>query len=221
MTHTECIPVEALGTIATLPADDPRRRHAETCPRCRARLALFREFDSPSAPPAGARIDEADSALAAAIERELALPAPLPFPARAARPRPARGLGASLRPLWAAAAALILVAGAWVLLRPPAPAVMRGPVSRAELPVATHRGVDRLTLSWRAVPGASRYVVRFYATDLSDLASVDAGRADHLELRRGALPRPLAGGAKVLWQVMALAGGDRLAASRTQPVVLP
>ena len=40
----ECIPVEQLGTLKQLPADDPRRRHASSCPRCSSLLFAYEEF---------------------------------------------------------------------------------------------------------------------------------------------------------------------------------
>jgi len=42
-----CIPLEELARVASLPATDSARRHLDTCPRCRARLTLVRDFESP------------------------------------------------------------------------------------------------------------------------------------------------------------------------------
>src|SRR5688572_33246965 len=41
---TECIPIEEMGVVATLPVDDPRRKHAAACPRCSTLMFAYDAF---------------------------------------------------------------------------------------------------------------------------------------------------------------------------------
>lgn len=211
-----------LGTLAALPAGDPRLAHLAVCPRCRSRLALYREFLEPSALPGGARADEADARLAAVLEREI-LAATRPAPARTRGENwLARWLAPARRPVWALAAIAVVAAGVWAIARGPSRPLMRGPETGTGVEVrAPVESAGAVTLAWRPVRGADRYEVRFYATDLSDLARLPAPAGDRLELRRGTLPPPLSSGERVLWQVVALHGGDVLARSRTRSLRLP
>ncbi|HEV2105624.1 MAG TPA: hypothetical protein VGU27_07815, partial [Candidatus Eisenbacteria bacterium] len=124
------------------------------------------------------------------------------------------------RPAWAAAAVVAIAAGVWVA-RPHGPVdVLRGPAAPA---IETHvaAGAGSVTLRWRRFGNASRYEVRFYATDLSDLTRVDAHGALELTLRHAAPPARLASGARVLWQVVAFAGDAELARSQTRSLIVP
>ena len=40
----DCIPVEEMGTLSGLPADDERRRHVASCPRCSSLLFVYEQF---------------------------------------------------------------------------------------------------------------------------------------------------------------------------------
>ena len=223
MSAPECFQVEQLEAVAAWPDGDPRRRHLDGCARCRARLAEYRAFVAPPDVPEHARLEEADARLAAMLERELAV---APHPARAAvaaRSAPwwSRLFAPPSRPAWGLAlTVLVIVAGgAWWASRP-GTSVMRGARVRAGL--ETHASVSdsAVVLTWKPVEGAERYQVRFYSTDLAELATLSAP-ATRLDLRHGALPDPLPGGVTVLWQVAALRGGDTIATSRTRSVVLP
>lgn len=139
--HHVCVRGEDLATIAAAPLDDPVRREAEACARCRARLLAFAAFVEPLDPPDAAGIDEADAALAARLEattggRVRAGAGVIPMmplaqeraPALAGRsPRtsadasPARWSARviaifgrpALRPAWALAVVLLMAWGAW------------------------------------------------------------------------------------------------------------
>ena len=69
----ECVRIEHMADIELLPADDPRRRHVESCPRCRAVYAAYRDFMAPAAADAGP--EQARARLEAALEREMTVPA--------------------------------------------------------------------------------------------------------------------------------------------------
>src|SRR5262245_59388866 len=66
----ECIPVDQLGTLKQLNADDPRRRHAESCPRCSSLLFAYEEFTKADQ-RADARVAEAEAHLARFIAQNV------------------------------------------------------------------------------------------------------------------------------------------------------
>ncbi|MHC4946294.1 MAG: hypothetical protein ACYTG7_25045 [Planctomycetota bacterium] len=43
-----CFQADELGDLLDLTADDPRQKHLDACPRCRALLAEYKEFLEPS-----------------------------------------------------------------------------------------------------------------------------------------------------------------------------
>ena len=218
---------EDLGAVAALAdagAADPRLAHLADCPRCRALLESYRDFVR-GEPEPQANLADAHARLARALAAEIGAAAPAA--PRALRPAagPRRGLLAALfapalRPAWAVAAAVAIAAGVWVA-RPHGPVdVLRGPAAPT---IETHvaAGAGSVTLRWRRFGNASRYEVRFYATDLSDLTRVDAHGALELTLRHAAPPARLASGARVLWQVVAFAGDAELARSQTRSLIVP
>ncbi len=227
--------VAEVAELAHLPEDDPRRIAAMRSPRTRALLALYQDFltQPPAGPLGGADVADADARLAAALDRELgvtvdaAAPAE---PARAPRPAPRRGLfdglfAPALRPAFALAAVVLVAGAVWMGVQSrresPAEPVMRGEADgpfRAEIRT---QGDGRATLQWTTVAGAERYELRFYAQDLSELARVAQGAATRADLVAGQLPAGLPAGQVVLWQAVALKGGDVLAESPTSTVRLP
>ena len=67
MTHT-CLRGEQLELVAARPPDDPLRREAEACARCRAGLMAFAAFIDPFDVPEEAGLEEADACLGAILE---------------------------------------------------------------------------------------------------------------------------------------------------------
>jgi hypothetical protein len=69
--NRDCIPVAELEAVLALAENHPRRRHLETCPRCRALLLEYRDFLSTDDIPEGADPVAAERALGAALGREM------------------------------------------------------------------------------------------------------------------------------------------------------
>ncbi len=220
MKRVRCFEAGEIAEVLSLGAEDPRRRHLEGCPRCRALALSFRDFVEPGPVPAGARSAEAAERLSQAIAREIEAGA------RRAASRPRTGalrrwlegwLGRpSLRPVWVTAS-VVVVAGAAViaiLSRPAPESVLRGerPAALALQPVRQQPGGE-LRLRWEPLAGAVSYQVRLYATSLEEVARLEPVRVPETVLRREALPSGLASGTRLLWRVVALRGGDELALS--------
>ncbi|MCB9513646.1 MAG: hypothetical protein H6694_04950 [Candidatus Latescibacteria bacterium] len=85
-----CPTVEVLADLAALPADDPRRRHVQDCPRCRARLLDYQDFLAGGAPVSAASLEDALDRLDAALRDATADPGPAPRSRAAKRCRCAR-----------------------------------------------------------------------------------------------------------------------------------
>jgi hypothetical protein len=110
--NIQCIPAAEIGAAATAPRHDPRRRHLEMCPRCRALGREYRAFMEPLPLPPEARIDWAASTISRRLAREIGTPGGVILPLRPRRSR----FGLPPRALWAAAGALVICAGV-VLVR--------------------------------------------------------------------------------------------------------
>jgi len=211
------------------------------------------EFIEPGPLPDSARMAEAEARLLAVLERELGvtIESPARVPAQVAAPKPAttrattdRGRGglrwlfasiapASLGPVFAVAATLVVIAGTWTLLGPSregtAP-VLRGS-SGSTAPGAPGAWEPRLIvapqdgggtrLSWSAAPRATRYTVVFLAGDLSEIARFDDLATTELVLTDDARPAGLDAGRSVLWRVTAFSGRDEVARSSASPLTLP
>jgi hypothetical protein len=222
MSGHDCIPVEQLAEVAALPANDARRRDAVECPRCRARLAAFSEFVAPTAVPAEARVEDADARLVEALAREMGGALQSSRPAPAPTRRAPRRFAFAPRFAWAAAAAVVVIAGAWLALPRRGVPVLRGRAGGVRVEaLAPERSGKALVLAWKPFAGAEGYAVRFVSLDLTGLADVPAIDPSRLTLSAGALPAGLPEGARVLWQVVAIRHGDSLATSPLQPVTLP
>jgi len=111
--------------------------------------------------------------------------------------------------------------------KPPAPPVSPpAPEASGLLPVSVTGALvierrGELELRWDAVPGADRYQVWFYASDLRDLASPPPVPTPSIVLKRGALPLGLESGTVILWRVGAYRAGQQVAQSLMTPAKLP
>ncbi|MGQ0722554.1 MAG: hypothetical protein ACT4PE_13440 [Candidatus Eiseniibacteriota bacterium] len=204
-----CPDVEELGGILELSADDPRRRHVESCRRCRLLVAAHERFLS--VPPApGAKVEDAADRLRRAFESEL----PAPARKRPALPRGRIGL---------AAAAAFAVAIAVVFTRPRPDAPDR-PVFRGEGDTETSASRDvprvevietlpdgKLRLRWSETPGASRYELRLYDANAREIARLPAVEGGTRVIGREDLPA-LVPGEELLGRIVARTdAGDSLA----------
>jgi len=228
--------------LVELPPEDPRLRALDAATR--ARLHAYREFMS-SAAPAGARMEEAEARLFEALEREIGVSiAASERPARHARmqapgsrahaDRGSRGwlrtlFAPSRRPVWAAAAMVVVAGGVllWSGRGPGEAPLMRGPDA-----VSPERGAmtaldpqrladGTLRLEWTPVAEAESYSVVFQSPDLTEIARVEGLREPRLDLRSGALPAGLPPGDEVLWRAVALRGADPVAQTGAVAVRLP
>ena len=192
-----------------LPADDPRRRHLETCPRCRGRVAARELFLTPGDTGDLEGLAAADAELARRLEAALA------------RPTQAAGVS-SRRRFWYALAAILALGTVGLTVSeiqrlregslPRVGERLRGDEPATQVEVTA--GEQGLRLSWAAAPPAETYLFRFLGADLADVGQRVASRSS-LALAVSDLP---AGG--VFCQVFALSHGDTLARSaivRIQP----
>jgi hypothetical protein len=240
--HEPCFEPGDAARVAALAESDPLRAHARECPRCRALLDAYAAFlaADPGAVPASDLADanaRLSGALAAAT-RAAPVTAPRAAP-RAASPEgeqlPSRRASASpprtfweriahpsLRPAWAFLT-VALVAGALVLWSRPtgrdATLVLRGEV-KAAIPVIERAewSGDTLVLSWRGVPAADGYEVRFLSTALADLGRTGPNSDSTVVLALSSLAFRPGFGDTVVVRVEALKDGDAVATSDARVV---
>lgn len=204
MSPHQCYTLDELVDAREAAENDPRRRHLELCPRCRAALAEYLEFADPAPLPQEADVEDAgwrlDAFRKARLEQDNII-----------RPwfrRP-------LTMLAGLAAVVVLAAGLPRFLSdhgaPPAEIILRdlGDQEFALLAEATSEPSGEVHWTWQAVTGADAYEVRLFDSSLALLLTVPAGNALELTLTAPA--------AAVAWQVAALRAGDELARSRPAP----
>lgn len=206
----ECIPVEQLGTLKQLSADDARRRHAAACPRCSSLLFAYEEFIH-----AGVAADAKPEAAEAQLARFIATHVEDGRPERVSgSPRRGRGrwFDLSYLRLAGAVAAIALVA---VVLTRWQPWESKQIVYRGE-PAAQFTGLGAamaadgtVELHWDAVKNADAYRVTILARDLNEVTRLAPSSAlsAHFDAHAGDLP------AGYYWQVTALLEGAEILTS--------
>ncbi|MFN8178065.1 MAG: hypothetical protein U0167_09055 [bacterium] len=231
MEKEPCPGLEDLEALLRLSSADPRRRHLDDCPRCRARVLTFLEFTEPprDIPPHVLR--DAESRLDAALKRELALEGGRRESAPAAFPRWLAGWRLSRGGLaWAAAAiaiGVVVVSLQGRRSRQEAPFLLRGsaehaaPGAASPLTLRSAAGPSGVQLSWSPVPGADAYEVRLYGPSLEEIARLHPVTEPRILLSHADLPPSAAAGAPALWKVVALHGGDSIAESAPSELRLP
>ena len=226
----KCIDIEKIPEILELPVDDPRRIHLEECPRCSSALLTYRDFLKAEAAP-GADTSDAEKRLSSFIQSKIddtssvkaadnnifgasvtgEVPERPGFPASIARTL-------FLRPVWITAALVLIAAGLmwwqpWTedkpVLRGTSTTVETGRVIDLAAPQLQDNGSMRLT--WKPITGADSYQVYIYDQDLTELIRLAPVSEPTIDLRRSMLPS----GApeNLLWSVIALDGGDKIAIS--------
>ena len=221
-----CFDVEQIASVLELPADDARRRHLESCPRCRNLARLYVAFMK-ARPVDGARPEEAREHLAQVI-LQAAGRADAPESTRQTSPSrktvSRRDAGARWWPLWrlrpagllAAAAVITLVAVVLWQDHPTAPPVLRDdraprPGTLSLRPAETVEG-GGVRLTWTRDRGAERYEVRVYDAELDEVYRHPAVPDTTLVLRLSDIPAP-SGSPGFVWRVHAFHGDDVVAVS--------
>lgn len=234
----DCFSIEELGDIAGLHPRDPRYAHVEACAKCRALLASLREFREPSEIPQGANLEDAERRLTGALERELSREASSgeSLDVRQREPQPESPLAQLLGWLWrpslrpalavgAAAILLVIVVNVLDFGGGPDRIVPRQDVGGQEAVLSLnppqHLDDGRIRLSWEAAERADAYRVLLFDTELNEVTRLEAGSATSFVMEAVEI-RNLAGAeGQLLWQVIALSGGDQILRSSPGGLRLP
>ncbi len=197
--------------------------HLAACPRCRARLADYALWVS-DAQPLDAVEQQAAADMAAAVRARLDAGAPArvvtpPVPAVPSRRRLAW-------PALAAAAVVVVAAGTFVTLtHAPRRERVRGATPPVTVGVFAARppraAPDGVVLEWGAARGADAYLVRFFGTDLVDRATLGPVTATSCRVAEDSLPPGLTHGDRVMFEVVALARGERIGRTAPRTVEVP
>jgi hypothetical protein len=226
-----CIDVERIATVLELPGEDPRRRHVESCPRCRNLARSYTEFMraemGPAARPDAARDRLAEVILDAAGKMDVPEAARQEAPELRLESAPTRWWSSwRLRSasLVAATAAITLLA---VILWPDhstVPPLLRddrvpraGTLSLLPAEAVTDGHVG---LTWTRAHGADRYEVRVYSSELDEIYRHPAVTDTSVVIRLSDIPTP-PGSPGLVWRVYAFRGSDVIAVSPPGAIPLP
>lgn len=220
--ETQCIDVERIGELVDLPADDPQRLHADSCPRCRSLVESYLAFLSAEA-VAGSGVEKARRPLDARIREG------------AERWSPAETRSSSLAreswwrrllkpaPVLAGAAVVIAAVFVWTS-RGPEESVLRDDAVEAHafsLHPAEVASDGTLRLSWTPMTGADGYHVRIYGPDLSEVYRTADSAETSAVIDRSALPADLPPALDLTWRVYALVQGDVVESSAPGSIRAP
>ena len=220
-----CVDVEQIEGLLALSDDDPRRRHLDECPRCKAVLTSYLAFIEANT-AAGADPDAAEARLAGYLETVTGF-----SPSRRAETVAGNDGFVSkltralfLRPAWAAAALVVVAAGIlwWSPWSQPERVLRDTPqgVPGAGIPLDLHapqiQPGNFILLTWEPLEGAEEYQVRLYGEDLAEIVRFQPTEAPSLSLDRSKLPEETP--AVVLWRVAALQDGDEIGISEPAPL---
>jgi len=218
MNEIACFAPDAAAEVLAAPADDPRRLHAERCPRCGALLEAYAAFMKAEAPAGAADWGGLERTLRARIDATLDAGTPgTPGATRAAPSAPVRRsrpdwlerlLHPAMRPALAFAALAAVAAGVLLVTREAGPpgVVLRGEDARFEVESAGPDG-GALRLRWHRVPGAETYRIQIYSTDLREIGVRETGADTVARVAAGEFSG-LTGGDTLLVRIEALADGD-------------
>jgi hypothetical protein len=219
MNEEHCFGTEDLDALLSMPKDDPRHRHLESCSACRSQLAAYRRYLDPDGLPTAARQAEAHQELQRFIEEQIGVEET----ATTAAPSDPFSLkrfltllrGPALRPALAMVIVLTAVTILWSSRESLSPERRSGIVREfpdsgagdtALMPVGVIQDGAGL-LSWQAVAEADAYRVQILSADLTLLEEIEAG--DRLSLLRELSSTDAFG----FWRVIAQKQGDEIARS--------
>ena len=214
-----CFDAEDLAEIVTLPTTDPRRRHADECPRCRTLARRFRDFLDPAPLPPEADAEAAGRMLRQRLTTALPELAPALQTDSRVSVAPRRQRVRFARPLLAAAAVLVCCLGLLgirnQLTQPAADRSLERSVLRGEDFSPTALGVvaqgGGLELTWGQPADTDASEAVFFDGNLDELATVPLDTSGSLVLAQ--IPE----GARYI-RIEFLSGGDVVASTRTVPV---
>lgn len=214
MTADPCLSLGEIARLSAADAADPRLAHLRSCPRCRAladELRAFLAADAAGVEPGA--IADAETRLAAALEREQAVAAP---PAAAAARESFRR--SWLAPAWKPALATAAIAAVAVVAvqRPaeePAPALRGDPVGFALVTAEPAAGGH--LVRWRRHEDADGYEVRVHGESLDEVARFATAETS-IVLSRDEIAVLPAG--PLVVRVAAISHGDEVALSDVAPI---
>lgn len=225
----DCIDVERIPEALELPADDSKRRHVETCPRCSAILASYQAFMNEEK-VAGSDPDDAESRLTAFLASKIGAPRDVievdagVKDATRQRLMPRIVEGFFRRPAMVAALLVIIAAGVlWWRPWIPDQTVLRGPSQGDVSQPLTLSAPQKLSegtvrLEWTPMAGADGYQVRLYDKSLNEIARLEPTSVTALIIDRSMLPVDAPD--EMIWRVVALDGGDDIGSSDPAPLEL-
>lgn len=201
-----CIDIGRIAQVAELSADDPIRRHVESCPRCRNLLRSYRSFVD-AEPVEGFAIGGARRQLDALIDSKVGVDA-TPGPSRFSvflrgLVRPA--------PLLTAVVVVVAVVALWQhQSREPEGVNLRDEPAANYMTLAPSelRPDGSIRLSWGTVTGADAYQVRVYGPGLTEIYRCPDTAETAVVINRSDLPNDLPPTLDLVWRVYALKDGD-------------
>lgn len=218
-----CFQAEELSDILDLEEADPRRRHLDECPRCRALLSEYRDFLKPPQEMPGTNLEDAGSRLREVLEREIREGEPSSPVKRIIESRTFRMVMAV-----AATICVIIIAYSFKEDRPPESdgIVLREEPGAGREDEIALRPVQPLSegavkLSWRTAAGADAFKVYFFSAELEELAVLGPQTESSIVLQPGEIPGLPGSGTLLLWRVGALKEGDEIASSPLGTLRLP
>ncbi len=202
----ECIPVDQLGTLKQLNAEDARRRHAASCPRCSSLLFAYEEFVRANE-RADASVPEAEMHLARFIAEQVGESPSVRVSGAPRRGR--RWFDFSVLRISAAVAAVLLIAVIFWQPWQSQEIVYRGEASAQFTGLRAIAAADgSVDVSWDVVKNADAYRVTILKQDLEEITRLEAGNALSVHLDSDM--------AAYYWQVTALADGGEILTSDPQ-----
>ena len=213
-----CIDVERIADVESVPDGHPLRQHVAQCPRCQSLWLSYQSFMQADVSGAN-NVEAARTSLAATIRRQAGATADAsPRASRMAKPS---RWSAWLRPALATAMAAVLAVVAISVWRNGGSdePVLRGDESAWSLH-APQLGGDSIVFQWDEVADADAYDVQLFDDSLNEVYTSGPVSATTVTVVRGALPS-VAAGASLTWRVRALRAGDVISTSPPSSLTVP